>query len=338
MSYAQARLRLGIVSVGWWVVLAALGLLTGMAGRLALWELSLLYAAASFPLDLLGGQLLPRMFRRPHLAWGRWTLLYLRSLILHLGLWTAALGLLCEVHHGMGRGLALLAFAILVIAFWKYQMAFLQWQGVALTRHPFGMVAAAADSRFSGGLAGLPWPGREQLLVPALWLSDAAPEGLEQGLRRRRQLGQGAARAAGCWLALAFNLGVLGQSLLASGGNPGLLVCASTLGNFVELLLLPSLSRAGVVSADRQSPVPQAWQDWMERLQEEDPHRSPWIERIFHPIPSRSIRATAPAPDWHPWNLARSALVTSTLMGSLLSRAVHCNIGRPELWFWPPND
>ncbi len=338
MSYAQARLRLGIVSVGWWVLLALLGLSTGLAARLELWELSLLYAATSFPLDLLGGQLLPRMFRRPHLTWGRWTLLYLRSLILHLGLWTAALGLLSQVYQGMGKGLASLAFALLVGAFWKYQMAFLQWQGVALIRQPFGVVASAADSRFSGGLAGFPWPGREQLLIPALWLSDAAPEGLEQGLQRRRWLSQSAARAAGCWLALAFNLGVLAQSLQASGGNPGLLVCASTLGSFVGLLLLPSLSRAGVLSADRQSPVPQAWQDWMERLQEEDPHRSPWIERIFHPVPSRSIRATATAGNWHPWNLARTALVTSTLMGSLLSRAVHCNIGRPELWFWPPSD
>jgi hypothetical protein len=39
-----------------------------------------------------------------------------------------------------------------------------------------------------------------------------------------------------------------------------------------------------------------------------------------------------------PWNVARAALVLSPCTLGLLSRAVHCNAGRPALWFFPPCD
>jgi hypothetical protein len=63
---------------------------------------------------------------------------------------------------------------------------------------------------------------------------------------------------------------------------------------------------------------------------------------VFHPVPCvrrrvaelslrlRSIRGY--------WNVARLTLFLSWPCGGFLSRAVHCNIGRPELWVLLPTD
>ncbi len=38
------------------------------------------------------------------------------------------------------------------------------------------------------------------------------------------------------------------------------------------------------------------------------------------------------------WNVARTTLFLSWACGGFLARAVHCNIGRPELWVLFPTD
>ena len=79
-------------------------------------------------------------------------------------------------------------------------------------------------------------------------------------------------------------------------------------------------------------------------MQDDEPDRSAQLESIFHPIPSvrRRIRAlTSPQrsdPAGGAWNLARTALYLSHTGLSLLPRAVHCNVGRPELWVYLPTD
>ena len=44
-----------------------------------------------------------------------------------------------------------------------------------------------------------------------------------------------------------------------------------------------------------------------------------------------------PAAGFVPGNLARNNLYYSWAAFTLLGRAVHCNVGRPALWVFPPS-
>lgn len=343
MTYAQARLRLGICAVGWWVILAGLALYSGASERLSLVQLALIYGLASLPLDLLGGQLLPLLWGRSRVRLVHWCRLYVKAVFLHLCGWATSLALLCWMHRELGLQAALLFFALASAGCMARQLHLLSWLGVPLRRQDWGWEVEAMDSRFSGGIVGLPWPGQEQVVLPSQWLAPDSPPGFQSSIRRRRQLSLSSSRAAGVLWAIAFNAAVLGCALDWSGGRPTATACWATLLSFAGLLILPGWSRPGVLAADQSSDSNLTWWRWLEDRQEEDPVRPGLTERIFHPIPQWSSReqrfGTRPGPpEFAPWNLARYALLTSWLGGSMLSRAVHCNCGRPELWFWPPCD
>jgi hypothetical protein len=66
------------------------------------------------------------------------------------------------------------------------------------------------------------------------------------------------------------------------------------------------------------------------------------VETIFHPVPARSLRLAAldgtytPSTALAAHHAARHALYLAWGLLSPLSRAVHCNVGRPALWvIWP---
>jgi len=51
----------------------------------------------------------------------------------------------------------------------------------------------------------------------------------------------------------------------------------------------------------------------------------------------RGERAVGPH-GWAAWHAARTALYLSWAGVGLLGRAVHCNLGRPEVWVFLPSD
>lgn len=72
----------------------------------------------------------------------------------------------------------------------------------------------------------------------------------------------------------------------------------------------------------------------------EDGNDRPWVEAIFYPIPSAARRIESLAsPVRRPvlGDLARSQLYYSLAGLTLLGRSVHCNVGRPALWVFPPS-
>ena len=79
--------------------------------------------------------------------------------------------------------------------------------------------------------------------------------------------------------------------------------------------------------------------EMMNALQDNERSRSTIIETIFHPIPSVNRRLARP-PLFHirAWQIARTSLFLSGAGLSLLTRAVHCNVGRPDLWLLLPSD
>lgn len=348
LSYAQARLRLGILGVGLWVCLSILALASGWAQRIALWEWMLLYVLMSLPLDLSGGQLLPHFWNRPRRALVRWAIGYLRAVALQLGVMAVGLTSILAIANLWGLYAALFVYSLLALLMLEKQEALSRLLGLPLHSVIEGessyALAEAEDTRFSGGISG--FPGRERVVLPTQWWQNLSSEAFLECLQRRLYLIRTGARNAGLLLAVFFNASLLYFAIPWSGGSAVTLSCWFTLGSFLGLLVLPSFSRPGVFSADawmaqrrpREEVI--AWIQQLDHLQEEDAQRPVWVERVFHPIPQfrQRVLLLAKSPRWRPWNAARYALLTSWLAGGLLARAVHCNSGQPELWLWPPGD
>lgn len=212
-------------------------------------------------------------------------------------------------------------------------------------------VIAAGDESFVGGWVGLRNP---ELWIPAHWMPPPRAALLAVQLARRGAQRLSGARWRGVSGAVAWN--VVGMIVVAALMPWGfgeartylILPAAGTLWSFLGVLFLPTPSRAAVYAADRavlDTVGHAALSDTitqLDRWQDDEAERSPRVERIFHPVPSRGNRLRAlTRRDVTPkgaHQLTRLALFTSLSTLSLLGRAVHCNIGRPELWVVYPGD
>jgi len=376
-SWAQERLRLGQVNVGMWVVVA-LGLLAtqpqalqGLPDAVA-WALVVaLYTLVQAPFDLLGGYILPARHGRSGRDLAGWLIDWARGVSVHggalllfgwmalgvagaLGSWSAV-GVLCVAGVGLVAAQGPLARLLATVRLRAPQQGERRALADAGLDPDRVQVADTADRSFVGGWVGR--PGRERLWVPESWMSMGA-HGREVVLQRRRHALVSGVRSQGVAAALLFNgLGLaltLGFVPAAGfGSTSGLLLVAAgtTLWSFLGLLTLPTASRAAVHQLDRWAAEtvgdPARVGRVVQRLdvdQEDETRRSALVETIFHPVPSPSRRvdvlrmAPVPASNVVPWRVARMALFTSWANLSWLSRAVHCNSGRPELWALLPGD
>lgn len=353
MTYARARLWVGITGVGTWVLLSLAGILFqwgtlweswfphtyGVALDLALWLLA--FTLIQAPLDWLGGFYLPGRFGRARTSFLAW----LRGSLAMSALWWLGSMILFASGQRMGILGALLAMAACMLALTVAQQLLARIVGTfTVTGTEQGaLLVSSNDPGFSGGWAGLVSP---RLLVPSHWPKKARAT---QVVRRRAVLESGA-RTRGILLAIVFNLTGLAVSDgftpgagFASSGEYLHLVFGYTLWSFLGLLTLPSLTRPAVFLADHLATRQGiAWQEAaqvLDRLQDDEPARAPWIERIFHPIPSLRSRWNPPeSPRWGAWQAARLALYLSAPVPGLLARSVHCNAGRPDLWVFYPAD
>jgi hypothetical protein len=389
MTYARARLWLGIGGVGVMVVLSAAGLLTGLPQRLlgelpataegdlrGLGLILAVYVAVSLPLDALGGFVLPRRFGRPTPTPAAFVGGWLRGVAVQSA-WMLLCGLaVLSAGRAGGAWAAVAALGGLMAVMLLSQEAFARLVGGigpaarpadlsepervlrswGLSMPPVGVVAAG-DPAFVGGTPGL--PGFERVVLPEAWLKSLPAESVAAQLARRVGVLERGSRARGVIVAVAWNLAGFALSLLIPGAGvttvAGLLTAALgfTVWSFVGLLVLPSVSRPGVFEADAFALRRGVRRDLLERtaseidkLQDDEPARPPLVEMIFHPIPSVGSRAarladgaaTGAAEPLGAWQAARVALFLSWACLGFLSRAVHCNSGRPELWVMLPGD
>jgi hypothetical protein len=206
------------------------------------------------------------------------------------------------------------------------------------------------DVGFTGGIVRV--GGRPVIVLPRLWVQQLKPAALACVLARRALAIHSGAYARGVGMAYAWN----GAGLLLSGWLPNAgftsvaelatTLCYFTIWSFLGLLWLPTLSRSSAFALDSQltgrGGDPQSVRATalqLDRWQDEEPQRAVWIERIFHPIPSAVQRGgQLPQRPAVAWNAARLTLAYSWGCVGLLSRAVHCNLGRPELWELLPVD
>lgn len=211
-------------------------------------------------------------------------------------------------------------------------------------------VVAARDRGFTGGIVG--WPGREQIVIPEHWFQTLKPSQIAIAVARRVEAIESGARTRGLVLATLWVLmGISVATLLPGAGVQSVAelvrTCLGfTLWSFLGLLWLPTPSRKAASSLDGHvlarglsaSDLHETLR-LLNQLQENNVERSTWEERIFHPVPSLANRRHATSTDRvGAWHLARTTLFLSWFGLGLLARAVHCNVGRPELWILLPTD
>jgi hypothetical protein len=322
------------------------------------------YALVHLPFDVFGGYILPKRYGRRHPGRRAFAGVLARGVAVHstaLFLVSALLLFAGRLAGGLGVLLAaMLASLLLLLAFRPLLarvVAPLTFAGTDVIPWREGGNSRAtqcihsSDEGFTGGVSGLLRP---RLWLPAHWRDRLGPIGLEIAQRRRELAIETGAWRRGRLAALSFTwIGMAGTALLV--GDAALATAAGiiefslifTLWSFLGLLLLPTLSRRGVATVDRRLSAcdfrPRDVEETMRRLddmQDGEPHRAQLVETIFHPIPSVQNRLQQPAGDDRLacWDAARTAVYVSAAGISLLSRAVHCNCGRPALWVFLPVD
>lgn len=351
---ARRRLWLGITNVGFWVLASVAGLCWLAVDRDA-WA-RLPFAAVAVGIlgvqavfDLVGGRVL---MPAPRPGGPEFLRVWLRGVIVH-SLMLAAVGAVGWASQRWTGGFcAGVAVSSGLLAFGR------RFLHGAVTGAPMRhqvledgrtvLVSAVEDPGFTGGIVGF---GRRALSVlPEGWSRRVPRAELAVELFRRRwQSVHGlpgrafllllAWNLVGAWVgSLAFDLGLLaaGPALLG-------LACWMTLWTFLSLLVLPVLGRGTVLAADRAAADarldPSGWIRLFPGITGEDGSGRAAVQNIFYPIPSADFRLRSLGQRRRGWvlgNLARGNLYHSIAGFTLLGRAVHCNVGRPALWVFPP--
>ena len=353
---ARRRLALGITNVGFWVLAAAGGLLwllihgTGAVSLSRDGVILLGATAIQAGFDWLGGAVL---MPAPRPTGQRFLRSWLPGALEHL-LILAGVGTLSYASFRVSGGFTPAIVLATVGLAWLRPWVLRAVAGVrvARTADDGGTVLAAQtdDPAFTGGIVG--WGSGAPSLLPASWLQNLP--GPELAAERRRRRWQVADGLPGRTLLLVLGWNVSGAALgawvfrFAAHPPAGALLlhaCWMTLWTFGSLLILPSLSRQAVFAADRAArdagENPRAWITHFPALGGEDGGANGLVQAIFYPVPSaarRLRRLDGPRPaGFVPGNLARSNLYYSWAACTLLGRAVHCNVGRPALWVFPPS-
>ena len=355
LKLARRRLRLGIANVGWWVVTSFGGLwwLTSGGAHIldtrACVTIGLAAIAVQAAFDVIGGAwLMPPPTPAPGEFLRRWS----RGVVCH-SLVLAVVGLLSFASFRLSSGFVLAVLIATVGLALARRQIFRAMAGAAISKIARGgrknLAAEVSDPAFTGGIVGI---GRRALsLWPSRWLEDLPHAELAVEFSRREwqlanRLNDRAFVAVLGWNLLGTSLGTFAFSLAHRSPFEALFghACWMTLWAFVGLLVLPSLSRSAVYAADRAAADSgldaRAWITRFPELVGEDGSSITAVQTIFYPVPSAKMRLRQleqASSSFVPGNLARSNLYYSWATLTLLGRAVHCNVGRPALWVFPPS-
>lgn len=379
LTYARSRLYLGITGVGTAVLAAicllyfdipAAGFSTSVEQSLgrSMFSVGIFFAmvfALFFLYDLVGGAWVVR--RRDNAP--LWLAVWVRGVAVQWAVWMLTGAALMVTARAAGTVATIVVFVVvqLVLATLRGRLARIiapldvvpvppvmaqAAERAGLTPSQL-LVLDTADEGFVGGWSSL-LP--RTLVVPRRW--ELLPvDVLAAQLARRQMIATSGAHLRGVLGAIAWNTTGFVLVQLLTGSSPataaGLvtLMAGMTLWAFLGVLVLPTPSRAAVYAADRSAANAFGAQtvrtgiDLLDHWQDDEPTRTVNVERIFHPVPTRTNRAarlgvpTAPTLGaLHAHHLARHALWLSWGALTPLSRAVHCNVGRTALWAMLPGD
>ena len=373
MTYARSRLWVGILSVGTWVLLSITLLFSIERIPESLRSLSLpesiltfigMYFLISIPFDFVGGYLLPKKYERSKQNLFSFITSYIRGVFYHGSILFLIAFILLNLLKAFDFSQVLLPL-LLTIFFIQILFALFQAQ-IANLLSNFKVsnssdviqsyeVWESSDIGFTGGIPFL----SKKSIIPKYWIENISPDEIQLLLNRRAFLKEKHSHLLGIFGAILFNLcgaaigygGCLftGITLSTHGYLSFLLVWASSVSlcSFIGLLFLPSYSQKATLFGDH------SWKkeernkithliENLDAFQDKEPSRQPQIQKIFHPIASVDLRMQALQNDQEisrgAWHIARYTLFFSWSILSFMGRAVHCNVGRPNLWVFLPSD
>lgn len=364
----KARLWTGISCVGTLVTIAATMVAAdlpntlfaatasdGVADYVTLFVFFFAAAVLLMPFDFIGGFLIAASFENQTPQLSVWLRRWVRSVGIQIIVYSVTFFFYLQIGRELGAPWLIAVFAAIQIALLASQEQI--WRTMAA--QPAGVAGQGVtqfvphfDQRFAGGITGL--PGFERILVPADWRTRLKPSHLHLLIRRRLAARDSRGRLRGIVWAMLWNITSFTAAILLSGGaivSVANLVTAFLwflLLSFAGLLLLPALNRQSVFALDHYVAAHVSTVELKEaiyeidEITEQDPTRSASAESVFQPIPcpERRLLSRAKEGPQHviAWNVARTTLYLSWAFGGPLARAVHCNVGRPELWAMLPSD
>ncbi len=368
MSPGKARLCVGISGVGT-LVLAAVVMLSLDAPRLMLpsvpthgqaeyFAFIIFFAATALvllPFDLIGGLHIPSKYEgeTPNLT--TWFRKWAFPVILQVLFFATTFFIYLQVVRIFGAFYLIALFILMQFALLAGQLRIWQLmslQSISQQTVDSVLFVSHSDHRFAGGVSGI--PGFEMILIPSAWRDKMTSSHINTIIERRRKAIESKGRLRGSLFAIIWNAVGLSIALLISG-----LAISSVAGlitvflwyllfSFIGLLVLPAINRQSVFALDRcyiengqKDELTESLAE-LDQLTEQDPSRTVSAESVFQPIPCPARRAKSLSEKGSAfvlaWNVARTALFLSWAFGGPLARAVHCNVGRPELWSMLPTD
>jgi len=339
----------------------------GLQGFLQLLAVTGAFIIWLTPFDFLGGYLLPQKFNKSTEAIDGWLRRYLTAVIQQGLLFVSFGSIIVFVGQKFGVLGGLIVVSLFMLA------CFLGRNRIMLNRKfkseasseklldaismiqtwqiyvPRTVIVEHVDVGFTGGVIGF---GKDaKIVIPRAWLAFGT-EQLATAIARRAVAVSNGSYTRGLILAFLWNLAGFSLSALLTGANlasvAGLVtvLCGFTLWSFFGLLILPTVSRTASLRVDEELvergmpfDLISRTASSMDRLQDNEPERPGAIETIFHPVPSVNGRKrNQPVKGFAAWNVARTTLFFSWACLGVLSRSVHCNVGRPELWLMLPTD
>lgn len=360
VTYARARLLLGISTVGSVVTLCVLALALRLPQQYfstsstdivetvkGLTTIYGMYAAVALPFDVLGGYLLGRIFSREVPSLGTFGKRLMRGILAQGCVYVACGVALIEMHVWFGMIGVILMFVILQLLLLSFQLPLAMIVG-GLKRTRDGLTGQGVYG--TGGITG--FPGTETVALPMHWKSLLSSNLRAVMESRRRYAITSGLRRRGVLLAVAWNIVGFALSVVLSGGTGSIASLLSTslyfsLTSFIGLLVLPKPSQNAVLQVDAAICKAENRDNLLAAIrtlagiQDDEESRHTAVQFIFHPIPAVSLR-TGMSPNgtrqFAAWNVARLAIFLSWAGLSFVSRAVHCNVGRPDVWVLLPCD
>ena len=285
MTYARARLWLGIFGVGSLVTICTVALLYGLASRwlssstqfsgsdlLQLSGIALIFIVWLAPFDFLGGYRLPQKYHRSDESFGKWLSSYLGAAIAQSLLFIAFAWLILLFGRWLGlRGAV--SVVVLAIGFCfvlrNRSMRFRRVESLAGSDKlldsltliqswqifvPNIIVVRHQDVGFTGGIIG--FGNSATIVIPQAWLGVMSKAELATVIARRAIAFNSGSYYRGLTFACGWNL--LGFVICTQLPNAGVesvaalanTICGFTLWSFLGLLTLPTLSRNASLQID----------------------------------------------------------------------------------------
>ena len=319
------------------------------------------------PLDFLGGYYLPQRFHKSDLSIGDWLRNYIPATLMQSILFVFFGSMIVLLSQILGTSAGVIAVGLFMLACFLIQnrlilarqvksettaeklenaIAMIQAWRICTPRI---VVVEHSDQGFTGGLIGL---GKgSKIVIPQGWLAFDT-EQLATVIARRAWAINSGSYTRGLIVAICWNLAgfliclFLPEAGLTSVAGLVTTLCGFTLWSFAGLLVLPTVSRNASLKIDEELigrglpfDLISNTASSMDQRQDNEPERPQLIELIFHPVPSVKGRIRSrPVRGFAAWNVARTALFLSWGCLGFLSRSVHCNVGRPDLWMMLPTD